>query len=171
MSQQTTFNPTSSAPFHRLLSYYSNRSQKPDNETVRLGDSLRGNLALGLDFPVALGVAIGRHLFLRNVSWLSLDIHIPRVGWKTTPLEGVKVDEKRDYSRAEFLNVVRQTKGWFGVLDALGLWALAADCRTGRISGEDVVGFQRGTLLHRVEERRKIGREQVLPLVRGGPIS
>jgi len=93
------------------------------------------------------------------------------VSWKTTPLDGVKVDEKRDYSRAEFLDVVRETKGWFGVMDAMGVWALAADCRTGRIRGEDVVGFQQGTLLHRIEERRKSGRDQVLPLTRGGPIS
>jgi hypothetical protein len=168
MSQQT-LSTSPSAPFHRLLSYYSARS--PDSQTIHLGDSLRGNLALGLDFPVALGIAIGRHIFLRNVSWFSLDIHIPRVSWKTTPLDGVKVDEKRDYSRAELLEVVRETKGWFGVVDAVGLWALAADCRTGRIWGEDVVGFQQGTLFEKIEERRKEGRDQVLPLWRGGPIS
>jgi hypothetical protein len=57
-----------------------------------------------------------------------------------------------------------------GRLDAVGLWALAADTETGRLKGGDVVGFQRGTLLQEIEKRRK-GREQVLPLWRGGPLS
>jgi len=160
---------TAPAPFHRLLSYYSNLSATPDNQTIRLIDSLRGNLALGLDFPFALTIAIGRHLFLRNVPW-SLNIHIPRVGWKTTPLEGVEIDEKRTYTQAEFVAEVRKTKGWFGAMDGLGVWALAADVHTNKLKGEDVVSFQQGTLLERIEERRK-GRDQVLPLWRGGPIS
>jgi len=158
---------TSPAPFHRLLSYYSNLSANPD--TIHLTDSLRGNLALGLDFPVALAIAVGRHLFLRNVPW-SLSIHIPSVSWKTTPLDGVPIDEKRLYTRSEFVTEVRKTKGLFGALDGMGVWALAADVHTGKLKGEDVVGFQQGTLLERITERRR-DRDQVLPLWRGGPIS
>lgn len=157
------------APFHRLLSFYSNRNPH-DSQTIRFRDSLRGNLALGLDFPVAFGVAVGRHLFLRNVSIFSLNIHVPSVGWKTSPIDGLEVDEKRDYTRSELWTKTREEKGILAAFDAFGVWSLAADVKNGLISGADIVAFQRGTLLHEVEKRRK-NREQVLPLSRGGPIS
>jgi len=157
------------APFHTLLSWYSTRSSTPDTKTIRLSDSLRGNLALGLDFPVALGVAIGRHLFLRNTGLFSLSIHIPAVSMTKTLLEGVDVDEKKEYTRAEIVRLAGKN-GWMGQVDALGLWALASDVQTGLLRGEDVVGFQRGTLFRDIEKRRR-GRGQVLPFYRGGPIS
>ncbi|SMQ55308.1 unnamed protein product [Zymoseptoria tritici ST99CH_3D7] len=69
---------SSTPPFHRLLSFYSNRNPH-DSQTIRLQDSLRGNLSLGLDFPVALAVALGRHLYLKNTTFFSLNIHVPSV--------------------------------------------------------------------------------------------
>ncbi|EMD00303.1 hypothetical protein BAUCODRAFT_136803 [Baudoinia panamericana UAMH 10762] len=157
------------APFHGLLFWYAHFSTIPDTQTIRLTDSLRGNLTLGLDFPVALAVAIGRHLFLRNTSLFSLNVHVPSVSVTKTLLDGVPVDEKREYTRAEIWNVAAQN-GIAGQMDALGLWALASDVETGRLRGSDVVAFQRGTLFDEVERRRK-GRNQVLPFWRGGPIS
>lgn len=157
------------APFHRLLAWYSNRSDSPDTQTIRLQDSLRGNLALGLDFPVALGIAIGRHFWLKNTGWFSLNIHVPSVPVKKTLLDGIPIEEKKDYTRSEIVSAARPN-GWSGQADALGLWALASDVNTGVLKGEDVVSFQQGTLLERIERRRK-DREQVLPLYRGGPIS
>lgn len=160
---------TQTPPFHRLLSFYSNRSPTPDTQTIRLQDSLHGNLALGLDFPVALAIAFGRHLFLRNTSLFSLNIHIPSVPTKQTLLEGLPIEEKKLYSCSELVNLAGRN-GWTGQADAVGVWALAADVNTGRIEGADVVAFQRGTLLREIEARRK-DRSQVLPLWRGGPIS
>lgn len=160
---------TAVPPFHRLLSYYSNRNSY-DTQTIRLQDSLRGNLALGLDFPAALGIAIGRHIFLKNTSFFSLNIHVPSVGWKVCPLDGVDVDEKAEYTCSELFARTRQEKGFMGALDAVGVWALAADVKSGLLSGRDVKAFQRGTLLHELENKRK-DRQQVLPLWRGGPIS
>lgn len=157
------------APFHRLLSYYSNRSNYPDTQTIRVQDSIRGNLALGLDFPVALCIAVGRHLWLRNTNLFSLNIHVPSVKVTKTPLEGIEVNEKKEYTCSEIVKMGRQN-GIKGQIDAFGLWALAADVKTGLLAGEDVVGFQQGTLFERVEKRRK-GQMQVLPLWRGGPIS
>nr|POE48664.1 hypothetical protein CFP56_38761 [Quercus suber] len=157
------------APFHTLLAYYSNRSPYPDTQTIRLLDSLTGNLALGLDFPVALAIAVGRHLFLRNTSILSLDIHIPTVKMLKTPLDGIEIDEKRQYTCSEIVAAARPN-GIQGQADAVGLWSLASDVKTGLLRGEDVVRFQRGTLFESIERRRK-NREQVLPLYRGGPIS
>lgn len=156
-------------PFHRLLSFYSNRSSSPDTQTIRLQDSLHGNLALGLDFPVALAIAFGRHLFLKNTSFFSLNIHVPSVPTKNTLLEGIDVEEKKSYSCSELVSLAGRN-GWTGQADAIGVWSLAADVNTGRIEGEDVVAFQKGTLLKKIEERRK-DRSQVLPLWRGGPIS
>ncbi|KAI7344338.1 hypothetical protein KC336_g22953, partial [Hortaea werneckii] len=84
------------APFHRLLAWYSNLSPYPDTQTIRLQDSLRGNLALGLDFPVALGIAVGRHLWLKNTGWFSLNIHVPSVSVTKTLLDGIPIEEKRE---------------------------------------------------------------------------
>lgn len=155
-------------PFHRLLAFYSNRNPY-DSHTIRLQDSLRGNLSIGLDFPVALIVAIGRHIYLKNTGWFSLNIHVPSVSTTTTLLEGIEVDEKRNYSRAE-IDALAKQNGLTGRLDALGLWSMASDVRTGLLRGADVVRFQRGTLLHELQKRRR-DRSQVLPLYRGGPIS
>ena len=156
-------------PFHSLLAFYSNRSNIPDTQTIRLQDSLSGNLALGLDFPVALGIAIGRHLYLKNTGIFSLNIHVPSVKTTTTPLEGIEVNEKKEYTCSEFVTASKPN-GISGRVEAVGLWALAADVKTGMLRGEDVVSFQKGTLFEKIEKRRK-GTEQILPLWRGGPIS
>jgi hypothetical protein len=155
-------------PFHRLLSFYSHRNSS-DTQTIRLRDSLYGNLALGLDFPVALAIAIGRHLFLKNTGFFSLNIHVPSVSTKNTLIEGIDVEEKRSYSCGELVSLAGRN-GLMSQADAAGVWALAADVNTGRIEGKDVVAFQKGTLLRDIETRRK-DRSQVLPLWRGGPIS
>jgi hypothetical protein len=156
-------------PFHRLLSFYSNRSQTPDTQTITLRDSLTGNLALGLDFPVALAIALGRHLYLKNTGWFSLNVFIPNVKTRETLLEGLRIDEKKEYSAGEMWEV-GAPNGIAGRIDAVGVWALAADVRTGRVSGSDVQEFQQGTLFQRIEARRKT-RDQILPLWRGGPLS
>ncbi|KAF2764835.1 hypothetical protein EJ03DRAFT_355382 [Teratosphaeria nubilosa] len=158
------------APFHRLLAFYSTRNPH-DPQTIRLQDSLRGNLALGLDLPVALALALGRHLYLRNTSSpLSLNIHVPSVRTTHTLLDGLPIDATKAYSRREMWELGGRN-GWQGRLDAVGVWALAADVGTGLVAGGDVVAFQRGGLLEAVGERRRRSREQVLPAWRGGPVS
>jgi hypothetical protein len=156
-------------PFHRLLAFYSNRSSNPDTQTIRLQDSIAGNLALGLDFPVALAMALGRHMWLKNTSFFSLNIHVPTVKVEKTLLDGIEVNEKNEYTCSEAWALGAEN-GVKGRMDAVGLWALAADVETGKLKGSDVVGFQRGTLFQEIEKRRR-GRKQVLPLWRGGPIS
>lgn len=157
------------APFHRLLAFYSNRSPYPDTQTITLVDSLRGNLALGLDFPVAFGLAIARAVALKNTGFFSLSIHVPSVKTKVTLLDGLDFDEKKQYSRAELVQAAKPN-GIMGQLDAFGLWALASGIESGKIAGSDVRAFQEGSLLENIEKRRK-GREDVLPFYRGGPIS
>lgn len=170
-------------PFHRLLSYYSNRSEQPDTQTIRLQDSITGNLALGLDFPVAVGVAIARHLYLKNTGFFSLNIHVPSVQTRSTWLEDLRLDDvdrvQREqgsagarsgkYTCGEIVSAARSL-GFASAVDAVGLWALASDVHTGLLSADDVEKFRKGTLFETLERRRK-GREQVLPLWRGGPLS
>ncbi|KAM3422276.1 hypothetical protein BST61_g2637 [Cercospora zeina] len=164
-------------PFHRLLSFYSNRNPH-DSQTIRFQDSIKGNLALGLDFPVACAVALGRHLFLRNVSSFSLSIYVPKVSWRTTPLEDLAIDEKKDYTCSELVSEARkQGLGIMGMMECAGLWGLGADVRTGLLKGEDVGSFQRGRVFGEVEGRRKFrgdgdggGKGEVLPFWRGGPV-
>lgn len=108
-------------------------------------------------------------MWLKNVSLFSLNIHVPSVKVQDTLLDGIEVDEKKEYTASEAWNLGAKN-GLKGRVDAVGLWALAADVETGRLKGGDVVGFQRGTLLQEIEKRRK-GRDQILPLWRGGPIS
>jgi hypothetical protein len=124
---------------------------------------------LGLDFPVALAVAVGRHLVLRNTGLFSLSIHIPTVSVTKTPLDGIPINEKKEYTRTEIVRAAKPN-GFTGQLDAMGLWALASDVKTGLLRGSDVVAFQQGTLFGDVAKRRR-DRTQVLPLWRGGPIS
>jgi len=109
------------------------------------------------------------HLYLCNTGFFSLNIHVPTVSTHKTLLDGINIDEKREYTAADLWGLGRQN-GWAGALDGVGLWTLAADTTTGTLRGSDVVSFQQGTLLESLEKRRK-DRNQVLPLWRGGPIS
>lgn len=76
-----------------------------------------------------------------------------------------KIDESRRYGVLELVNSV---DGLMPKLDAFGCWALAAN-REGRISGSDVRSFQRGEVMEKLVERRRVGRKDVLPFWRGGP--
>jgi hypothetical protein len=157
-------------PFHNLLYWYARRSEYPDTQTITFSDSLRGNLALGLDFPVALVIATGRHLWLRNTGFLSLNIDVKSVPWKATLLEGVEFEEAREYRRQEVWEKAKE-KGWSARLDGLGVWALAAGT-TGdmQLRGADAVRFQRGEGFFENVERRRKGKGDVLPFWRGGPV-
>lgn len=156
---------SSSGPFQRLLTFFSNGSPQ-----ITFMDSLRGDLSIGLDFPVALFLASIRHLVFRNTGTFSLNIHVPTVQTSRTLLGGpdrFNVDETKRYSVSELIGLARPG-GVIAQADAFGLWALAAE-KDGKVKGEEVRLFQRGEIMERIVERRK-GRENVLPLWRGGPI-
>lgn len=82
------------------------------------------------------------------------------------------MDAKKEYTCSELVSEARrQSFGIMGVVECAGLWALAADVKSGLLQGEDVEEFKRGDILRTVAERRRDNRDQVLPLWRGGPIS
>merc|ERR1712093_791908 len=76
----------SNPPFQRLLTFFARRSPKP--HTITFLDSLRGDLSIGLNFPLALVLALTRHLIFRNTGLLSLTIHVPTVQSRRSLLGG-----------------------------------------------------------------------------------
>ncbi|KAF2225163.1 hypothetical protein BDZ85DRAFT_280357 [Elsinoe ampelina] len=162
-----------SSPFHRLLTFFSTRSPHPIPQTITLLDSLRGDLSLGLNFPISLFLALTRHLIFRNTGFFSLRIHVPSVQTSRVLLGGpgrFEIDEKRGYGLGELVGEVRRQGGGVAeVVEAVGCWGLVA-ARDGRVRGEEVRAYQRGEVMERVAERRR-GRGDVLPFWRGGPIS
>lgn len=149
--------------FKRHLSYF----DRDGNGIVTFGESLRASLALGLDFPVALISSIGLPLLYGNAGLLYSNINVQHVKTERTMLEDVKL-RQASYSRADLLQLASGS-GWIDWFHVLSLWGLAAD-NSGRVSSDDVSLFQRGQLLPELERRRR-DRSNVLPLLRGGPIS
>lgn len=122
---------------------------------------------MGLNFPFALALAVVRHVVFRNAD--GLNIHVPTVQTNRRLLGGpgaFEIDEDKRYRVIEIVGAVR---GLMPKMDAFGCWALAAN-REGLVSGRDVRLFQRGEIMETLVERRRVGRQDVLPFWRGGPI-
>ena len=161
----------SNPPFQRLLSFFAPRSGQANGQTIYFMDSLRGDLSLGLNFPIALFLAVTRHIIFRTSGFA---IYIPSVKSGRQLLGGpgaFPVDETRRYSIGELLSLAGegQKGGLIAQGDAIGLWSLAADTKDGKISGKEVRLFQKGEIMERIAERRR-GRSDVLPFWRGGPL-
>lgn len=149
---------------------------------ITFAESLRGNLSLGLNFPVSLAMSIGQQVVYGNAGTLHLTIDISRVKSRRTMLSDMNTEppsarKEHDegalatgHSRTMLLDHCRSGT----LLDRIhvrGLWALAADA-SGIVSAEDVRDYQQGSLLWRLEARRKFRDAQdsnVLSFFRGGP--
>lgn len=166
----------SNPPFQRLLTFFARQSsdKSKSEDTITFLDSLRGNLSLGLNLPLALVLALTRHLVFRNTGFLSLTIHIPSVNSRRSLLGGpgaFDVDHATRYTRRQLVNLTRRGPqgGWTAQADAVGLWMLAARNEDGTVSGEEVRLFQKGEIMERIAERRR-GTNDILPFWRGGPL-
>lgn len=176
-------------PFHRLLTFFARQSRSSATSTstatsISFIDSLRGDIALGFNFPISLLLSLARHLYFRNTpssSLLSLKIDIPNVKLDRKLLGGpgaysTSIKANQDYSLSELQNVIKKKEGNNGNnlkdrLDAFGIWSLAARRKDGKVTGNDLIAFQEGTVLESIAKRRRRGREEVLPFWRGGPLS
>lgn len=161
-------------PFQTLLAFFATRSPIPTKTTITLLDSLRGDLSLGLNFPIALFLALTRHLIFRNTGFWSLDIHVPTVQTSRKLLGGPDafpgIESEKRYGVVELVKQVRRDGGGVVAMgDAVGVWGLCAR-RDGTVRGEECREFQRGEVMQGIAERRR-GRGDVLPFWRGGPIS
>lgn len=157
-----------SSPFHRLLSFFASRSAHPSTSIITFRDSLRGDLSLGLNFPIALFLAVTRHLVFGNAPGWRVDV--PSVRTSRVLLGGpgrFTLDSERRYGLRELLGATSGA-GVSVWLDAVGCWALVAR-RDGTILGREVEAYQKGEVMEEVVRRRR-GRGDVLPFWRGGPI-
>lgn len=163
-----------STPFHRHLSFF----DKDDDGFIHFGDSLRGNLSIGLDFPVALVLASSYHIVHGNTRSALFGpfnpIEIVRVRTSRDMLERVDVEDlpARGIPRKDLVRLA-QPSGFMDRVHVNGLWAFAAN-RQGLLSAYDIRLYQQGVMLFELERRRKElkdNRDNVLPLYRGGPIS
>lgn len=175
-------------PFHRLLTFFARQSRSSSATSspptsISFIDSLRGDIALGFNFPISLLLSLARHLYFRNTpsssSLLSLKIDIPNVRLDRKLLGGpgaysTHIKANQDYSLSELQSIIKK-EGSGNVLkdrlDAFGIWSLAARRKDGKVTGNDLIAFQEGTVLESIAKRRKTGREEVLPFWRGGPLS
>lgn len=160
-------------PFKRHLSFW----DLNNDGFIYFGETLRGNLALGLDFPVAFIGAIGIQTMYGNTHPFFFGpfngIEIARVPRSSERNMLESIDASRlpgkGLDRTTFIQMSR-ANGLVDWMHVYGLWALAANRQSGLIGPSDVRSFQKGTMLYDLEKRRK-DRSDVLPLTRGGPIS
>lgn len=164
--------PAPWTPFKRHLSFY----DLDGDGVIHFGESLRANLSLGLDFPVALLAAIGLQTYYGNTRYFfagplnNIDIS------KITPAQERTMLENMDFTYRPVgsgfdRRALSKGSGAKSVLDkahVMGLWTLAAN-RDGLVSVSSVKQIQEGTILWEVQKRRK-DRSDVLPFLRGGPI-
>ncbi|KAI9686553.1 MAG: hypothetical protein M1822_003564 [Bathelium mastoideum] len=160
-----------SPAFLQHLSFFAS-SQQPN--IITFTSALKSSLALGLNFPVSCILSLGLRA-LYSPSWLLLSPpNLQKLGTNHTQLEQAELTQST-YTRRELQGLVPSNSSLLDHLidrgHVLGLWVLAADTRTGLVKREDVEEFQKGTLMQRLAERRKTGRNDILPFYRGGPIS
>lgn len=158
-------------PFQRHLSFF----DRNNDGMIYFGESLRGNLAIGLDFPVAVALACGYHAVYANSGPIFLGpfrgIEIAKVQASRNMLEQIPLEAvpEQGLERKEVITLARAN----GLMDRShvnGLWAFSANGK-GYLSKNDIRMYQQGTMLYELEQRRKGNRDHVLPLYRGGPIS
>lgn len=160
---------TYQTPFQRHLSFF----DRDGDGIIYYGDSLRGNLSLGIDFPVAAVMAFGYHAIYGNSGSVLYGplrpINVHAVTSQRNQLETIRADTipTEGMTRQALAEAARPT----GLLDrahVLGLWALAAN-KQKLISKHDIQAFQQGTMFYELAARRRNNRDHVLPLYRGGP--
>lgn len=161
------------AAFQRHLLFFSTTTNPP-RLTVLSG--MRAAAFLGLDFPVCV---------LLGVSLRILYAPFPNV-FSPINIEGIPRSEHRDqlsdarlenqeYTCSDLLGILPRdpSKGFLKhKIDQghiVGFWAMAASTKTHTVGRDDVKRFQRGDWGEEIAERRR-GRDDVLPLWRGGPI-
>jgi hypothetical protein len=137
---------------------------------------LRAAVSLGLDFPVALVLSLSLRLMYVPYPYVLSPINIEQIPQTLhrTQISNAKISQP-EYTCSELLALLGSdsSKGFIKhKIDQghiVGFWTMAANARTHRVSREDVKRFQQGEWEEAVAKRRR-GRDDVLPLWRGGPI-
>lgn len=164
--QRSTAMTTQSYPtsFKRHISYFDLNK----DGLIRPGESLRGLLGLGYDFPAAVVFTFGLHLLYGNSGWFRHIIEVKGIKHERTMLENTRLEQK-PHTRSD-VQKLAWGRGWTDKIHITGLWFLAAD-NEGLVSPSDISLFQKGNLLPELAKRRRTRKsDNVLPLWRGGPI-
>ncbi len=166
---------SSYTPFQKHLLFFST-STSPPKLTFLSG--LRACISLGLDFPVSLALSLSLQIMYAPYPYFWSPIIVDDISLSTqrTQLSSASLPKtKSAYTCSELLQLLGQGSGKSFLKHKIdqghivGFWTMAADAKTHMVSREDVERFQEGGWEGPVVERRK-GRNDVLPLWRGGPI-
>jgi hypothetical protein len=159
--------------FQRHLLFFSTPTSPP-RLTVLSG--MRAAASLGLDFPVAVLLGVSLRILYAPFPYVFSPINIERIppSEHRAQLSDAKL-EKDEYTCSDLLKILPRDAGK-GFLKhtidqghIVSFWAMAANTKTHTVGRDDVERFQRGDWAENVARRRR-GREDVLPLWRGGPI-
>ncbi|KAI8940715.1 hypothetical protein NX059_001981 [Plenodomus lindquistii] len=171
----TMSRPTYTA-FQRHLLFFSTPTPNP---RLTVLSALKASVSLGLDFPVALLLSLSLRILYTPLPYFWRPIYIadiPPSSHRTQLTSARLPTNKSTFSCTELLNLLGasdQGKGWIKhKIDqghVVGFWSMAADAKTHVVRRKDVEAFQQGEWEESVVKRRK-GREDVLPLWRGGPV-
>lgn len=162
-------------PFQRHLLFFSMPTISP---RLTFLSALRAGIALGLDLPVAIVLSLSLRILYAPFPLVWSPILVDKIPESAhrTQLSSVNLPrDKSEYTCSELLRLLGRGTGTSFLnhkIDQghiIGFWAMAADARTNTVSRADVERFQHGEWEEKVVEKRR-GREDVLPLWRGGPI-
>lgn len=157
-------------PFKRHLAFF----DRNNDGFIYLGESLRGYLCLGLNFPVSCVMAMGTQVLYGNVGSPLYGpfrgIEIRKVQNERYMLQRLTIidDPKGHLTRAQLLDTTQKRK-YIDRAHVFGIWAVAAN-KEGQLSVHDLKLCREGLLLPEVEKRRQ-SRNDILSFTRGGPIS
>ncbi|KAF1938257.1 hypothetical protein EJ02DRAFT_410754 [Clathrospora elynae] len=161
--------------FQRHLLFFSTPTTPPRLTFI---SALRAGVQLGLDFPVALLLSLSLRLLYAPFPYLWSPIivdKIPPSAHRAQLSSASLPNGKSEYTCSELLSLLGADIGK-GFLKhkidqghIVGFWTMSADAKTHMVSKEDVERFQQGEWEGAVINRR-MGRQDVLPLWRGGPI-
>jgi hypothetical protein len=160
--------------FQRHLLFFSTPT-KPPRLTFLSG--LRAGVSIGLDFPVAVILSLSLRLMYAPFPYLLSTINIEEIPrpMHRAQLSGAKLS-KQEYTCSELLALLGSPEPEKGFIKhkidqghIIGFWTMAASARTHKVSRDDVERFQQGEWEEAIAKRRR-GRDDVLPLWRGGPI-
>ncbi|WVQ96906.1 hypothetical protein IAU59_004014 [Kwoniella sp. CBS 9459] len=168
------------SPYQRHLVQFGNPAP-PHN--VSILSALRHGLRLGLNFPVALSIALALPFLCNTFPWYHRSVRISALpkGNTRTQLERAQVTQPT-YSLSEILELFKvdgrtRERTLFAKAVDLGhvtsFWCMTADVKTGLVDANDVRRFQTGEWTEPVVERRKSrlpGKGDIIPFWRGGPI-
>jgi hypothetical protein len=159
--------------FQRHLLYFSTPTNPPK---LTFLSGLRAAVSLGLDFPVAVILSLSLRLMYAPFPYLTSTINVEQIprSLHRAQLSDAKLS-KSEFTCSELLSLLKNEPGKGFIKHKIdqghivGFWTMAADTRTHKVSRDDVERFQQGEWEEAVMRRRR-GRDDVLPVWRGGPI-